>query len=418
MNTQKMKNNRSLSVGVAVVATGWILVSLLSTGCGGGKEESDNKSDSAAPPPVVITFSLQKGLLSSNLSVPGELIAWQQVDLYAKVNSFVKTLPVDIGSEVKKGDLLATMEAPELTSQIDAAKARIMSLQAIYVADNATYNRLFETSKTPGTVSQNDLDQAAAKKSSDSAQVQAATYALREVEDTRDYLILRAPFTGVISARNVNPGAYVGPSGKGSELPLFTLQEQSLLRLAVSVPEVYTGYLNGKDKVAFSVRSMPGQHFDARVRRLAGSVDERLRSERIEMDVKNPDKKLLPGMVAEVIIPLPASDSTFVVPKTAVSNATEGVFVIKSLNGRAEWVAVRTGRESNGMMEIYGDLHEGDQLVLLASDDTRNGMPLGNVKLISGAAAADSAKAKAIGSNATNGGSQTTNSADGSKTSK
>ena len=376
------------------VAVCCLLGSFLLAGCGGGKEKSDDPSDSTAAVPPVATFPLQKGMLSSNLTVPGELIAWQQVDLYAKVNSFVKSLPVDIGSEVKTGDLLAVMEAPELTSQLDAAKSRVMSLQAVYLADKATYNRLYQTSLTPGTVSQNDLDQAAAKQSSDSAQVEAARYSLREVEDTRDYLVLRAPFTGVISARNVNPGAYVGPSGKGSELPLFTLQEQSVLRLAVSVPEIYTGYLNGKDKVEFTVRALPNERFYARVRRLAGAVDERLRSERIEMDVQNDDKKLLPGMVAEVVVPLPASDSTFVVPKSAVVNSTEAVFVVKVVNGKAQWMTVKTGREAGGLIEIFGNLNEGDSLLLTATDEVRDGMPVGNTKGVSYAAAADSARSK------------------------
>src|SRR5580698_1293214 len=112
------------------------------------------------------------------------------------------------------------------------------------------------------------------------------------------------------------PGHTSVPRGKARNYPCLPCQ-QSLLRLAVSIPEVYTGYLTDKDKVAFIVRSLPNQKFYARVRRLAGAVDERLRSERIEMDVPNKDRRLLPGMVAEVIVPLPASDSTFVVPRTA-----------------------------------------------------------------------------------------------------
>lgn len=396
--TIKSMRNRSF-IHLAGCAAAGLLTSCLLAGCGdGGKDAGNNPTDTAAAPPTVVVFPLQKGMLSSTLTVPGELIAWQQVDLYAKVNSFVKTLPVDIGSEVRQGEVLATMEAPELTSQLDAAKARVMSLQATFLADKATYDRLYQTSQTPGTVSQNDLDQANAKKQSDSAQVEAARFSLKEVEDNRDYLIVRAPFSGVISARNVNPGAYVGPSGKGSELPLFTLRQQNLLRLAVSVPEVYTSYLTHKDRVQFTVRSLPNRRFDAQVRRLAGAVDERLRSERVEMDVHNEDRKLLPGMVAEVNVPLPASDSTFVVPKTAVVNATEGVFVIRVVDGKGQWVNVRMGREADGLLEIFGDLKPGDQLVLKGSDDVRNNMPVGNIRVVTAQAAADSAKAKAVGS--------------------
>jgi len=97
-------------------------------------------------------------MLSTTLQIPGELLAFQQVDLYAKENSFVKKLFVDVGSEVKAGQLLATMEAPELNSLESAAQSRLKSQEAIYIASKSNYDRLLETSKTPGTISQNDLD--------------------------------------------------------------------------------------------------------------------------------------------------------------------------------------------------------------------------------------------------------------------
>src|SRR5258708_38282138 len=124
---------------------------------------------------------------------------------------------------------------------------------------------MLETSKTPGTISQNDLDQAASRQKSDYAQWEAARSAFKEIAETLKYLEVRAPFGGVISARNVNTGVYVGPSGKGSEFPLFTLQEQKHLRLVVSVPEASTGYLKDGDAIKFSVKSMPNQFFTAKV---------------------------------------------------------------------------------------------------------------------------------------------------------
>lgn len=326
-----------------------------------------------ADAPATETFALQKGRLSADLLTPGELIAYQQVDLYAKENSFVKKLYADVGSEVKSGQLLAVMEAPELTSSLSGAESKLKSQEAIYIASKANYNRLLETSKTPGTISQNDLDQADARQKSDYAQLEAARSAYNEIAETLKYLEIRAPFTGVISARNVNTGAYVGPSGKGSELPLFTLQEQKHLRLVVSVPEASTGYLTTAGVVRFTVKALPDRVFKARIKRLAGALDERLRSERVEMDVDNDDKKLLPGMVAEVNLPLPAPDSTFVVPQTAVVNSTQRVFVIRVTDHKAEWVDVKKGREENGKTEIYGNLQEGDRLVKVAGEEIRNG---------------------------------------------
>jgi len=373
-----MRNSRRSPL--SVVALSAVLMAGLLSGCsssdGEGKEKEKQAagahadSTAAAPADVIV---LQKGRLSTTLYVPGELIAYQQVDLYAKENSFVKKLFVDVGSEVREGQLLASLEAPELASQLASAQSRVKSQEAIYIASKSNYSRLVETSKTPGTISQNDIDQADARQKSDLAQWDAAKAAYSEVAETLKYLEVRAPFGGVISARNVNPGAYVGPSGKGSEFPLFTLQEQKHLRLVVSVPEASTGYLKEGDAVKFSVKSMPSQFFTAKVKRLAGALDNRLRAERVEMDVFNNDKKLLPGMVAEVNLPLPSRDSTFVIPSTAVVNSTERVFIIRVVDGKARWVDVKKGREENGKAEIYGDLREGDTIIKVASEERREG---------------------------------------------
>jgi membrane fusion protein (multidrug efflux system) len=362
-----------------------IFLAALLCGChseNNSAEKNTETKQAVAEEPATEVFSLQKGRLSSSLQIPGELIAYQQVDLYAKENSFVKKLYVDVGSEVKAGELLVSMEAPELGSQLAGALSNIKSREAIYMASKANYDRLHETSRTPGTISPNDLEQAAARKNSDLAQLEAAKAAYEQIAQTQNYLQIRAPFSGVITARNANPGAYVGPSGKGSEVPLFTLQEQKRLRLVISVPESYTGYLNYKNEVSFTVNALPNQQFKAHVKRMAGAIDSRLRSERIEMDVVNNDKKLLPGMVAEVNLPLPANDSTFIVPKSAVVNSTESVFVIRVVKNKAEWVDVKTGRQDNGTIEIYGNLNPGDQLLKTATDEIRNGSPLQNLKTV------------------------------------
>jgi RND family efflux transporter MFP subunit len=249
------------------------------------------------------------------------------------------------------------------------------SQEAVYIASKANYDRVVETSKTPGTISQNDIDQADARQKSDFAQWDAAKAAYNEVAETIKYLEIRAPFAGVISLRNVNPGAYVGPSGKGSELPLFTLQEQKHMRLVISVPEAYTGYLTENDKVNFTVKALPNRVFTAQVRRLAGALDNHLRAERTEMDVYSNDKTLLPGMVAEVEMPLPAKDSSFIVPSTAIVDGTERLFVIReTADHKAEWVDVQTGRSQGGKMEIFAKgLKEGDRLVKKGTEEIRDG---------------------------------------------
>ncbi|HEX3383571.1 MAG TPA: efflux RND transporter periplasmic adaptor subunit, partial [Mucilaginibacter sp.] len=338
------------------------------------KEEmaQTEKQASAIDTPSVAVVPINKGTLNSTITVPGELMPFQEVDLHAKINSYVKKLYADIGSEVHAGQLLAALEAPELNSQLTSAQSRIKQQEAVYYASKATYDRLLNTSKTPGTVSENDLEQAEAKKNSDMANVDAAKADYKAVEANLDYLQIRAPFDGVVSARNVNLGAYVG----GSTQPIFVIQEQSKMRLVISVPELYTGGLSNKDAVTFSVKALPNRKFKAQVKRLAGALDEKLRAERLEMDVYNKNKELLPGMYADVDLPVPSRDSAFIVPKTAVVVSTEKVFVIRVNGNKAEWVDVKKGFQSGGNMEIYGDLKPGDKLVAKANDEIRDGQPV------------------------------------------
>jgi membrane fusion protein (multidrug efflux system) len=361
-----------------ITAIPFLAISLcLLIACGPNKKEQDEQKqvqeqEAAVEVPPVVLAPVVKGKLSTSIAVPGELIPYQQVDIYAKINSYVKKLNADIGSQVHAGELLATLEAPEINSQLAEAESRIKQQEAVYFASKANYDRLLSTSKTPGTISQNDLEQAEAKKNSDLANVDAAKSAYKGVAANLAYLEIRAPFDGVITTRNVNQGAYVGPGGKTTD-PLFVLQDQTRLRLVVSIPEIYTSELSNKDFVNFNVRSLPGQVFKAQVKRLAGALDEKLRSERLEMDVFNKDKKLLPHMYADVNVPVPSNDSTFIVPKTAVVSSTEKVFVIRVTNHHAEWVPVQKGLQSGDSMEVFGKLKPGDQVVKNATDEIRDG---------------------------------------------
>lgn len=346
-----------------------IVLALQACGHGNAGENRDRATTGIDGPEA---FIVKRDSLSSSIRIPGELKAYQEVDLYAKVNSFIKTLKVDIGSEVKAGQLLAVLDAPEINSQLAAAESRLKSQEALYISSKATYERLLETSKTPGTVSRNDLDIAFAKQESDLAQFEAAKANHREIIANRNYLEIKAPFDGVITARNVSPGAYVGPSGRGSELPIFTLREQKNLRLVVNVPEGYISYLSPENTVAFTVKALPNRHFEAKVSRLAGALDNRLRSQRTEMDVRNTDGALLPGMVAEVSIPIKSRPGSFVIPSSAVLNSTEGMYIIKISGRKTIWVPITVGGNGTGKTEIFGDIREKDTLILRASEEFRD----------------------------------------------
>lgn len=367
--------NRSITALTALFAAVCLL-----TACGPSKKEKEEqaetvKQENAIDTPAVELVTAAKGKLTSNISVPGELAPFLTVDLFAKINSYVKELKVDIGSQVHKGDLLVRLEAPEINSQLNEAQSRIQQQRAVYFASKATYDRLYNTAKTPGTVSQNDLEQAEARKKADSANVEAARSSYKTIAANLAYLEIRAPFDGVITVRNINLGAYVGPGGSGSQ-PLLVLEDHKHLRLVISVPESATGGLSNKDEVTFTVKSLPNEKFKAQVKRLSGAIDQRLRSERLEMDISNTNNRLLPNMYADVNVPLPARDSSILVPKSAVVISTEKVFVIKVENNHAHWVNVHKGIDTKDEMEIYGDVKAGDQLVKKGTDEIRDGSPV------------------------------------------
>jgi len=322
---------------------------------------------------IVRVFTLKVGTLNTTMSLPGMLQPYQTVDLYAKVNGFIKTMTVDVGSQVHKGQLLMTLDAPEMTAALSQAQEDLHTKEAIYRGSKANYDRLVKTSKMPGTISPNDLDMAHAKMSADSSSLLAARSAYQQAADLKNYLEVRAPFDGVISSRNVYPGAYVTPSDKNSNKPMLTLQEQSKLRLVVDVPEAATSYFSNRDTVHFTVKTLPGKQFTATINRMAGSLNNELRSEQMQMDIPNNNKELLPGMFAQVTLQLTNAQKTFIVPQSAVTQNSQRIFVIRVVNHKAQWVDVKKGRETTDSLEVYGTLKTGDQFVRNATDELKNG---------------------------------------------
>jgi membrane fusion protein (multidrug efflux system) len=327
--------------------------------------------------PHTETFQLTHGSLQTDLKIPSEITAYQEVAIYAKVNSYIKTLKVDVGSHVRAGDLLATLDAPELLAQLAAAESKYKSQQAIFESSDATYQRILETSKYPGTIAKNDVDVALAKRNSDKAQMEAAKADYNSSRSISQYLTLRAPFEGVISARNVNLGAITGPAGGNSALPIFSLSQLSHLRLVIEVPEAYKSFISLNEPVSFIVKAFPDQVFTAKIARRAGVMDSRLRSEHVELDVQNPDLKLSPGMVAEAQINLNGNKSGYVVPKNAVVNSQEGIFLVQDLNGTAKKIPVRLGRVTDSIAEVFGPgLSAGSSFVKKANEELRDGTKL------------------------------------------
>ncbi len=309
--------------------------------------------------------------LASYVKLPGQLRPFEEVNIYAKVNGFVKSLNVDRGSIVKRNQVLLELEAPELESQVQVAMSKFTHAQENAAASRDKYRRLLEASKEAGAVAPLDLDNALSKMKADEAVVMSEKSNMEAMTNIKGYLQVVAPFDGVIIQRNISAGALVGPGSK-ADLPLLVLQHLQKLRLEVFIPEAYVDKVDLKRQVKFTYNAMPGKEHSARISRSANALSS-LRSEAIEIDILNTDQALKPGMYAEVNIPLLSSASSLLVPNHAIVRSTERQYVIRVEDGKAAYKDIQVGLSANDFTEIFGDLHNGDEIILHASDEIREG---------------------------------------------
>jgi membrane fusion protein (multidrug efflux system) len=351
-----------------------------------------NQGKKTAPPPnaptAVSTVPVVSRKLHATVSLPAQLVPYENVDIYPKVTGFVQTVTVDRGSHVKLGQLLVRLTAPELTSQraqaeagVRAAESQLATAQAKLASDNGTYLHMVAAAKTPGVIAENDVMVASQTASADRGMVAAAEQnikaahdSLHSVSQTESYLTITAPFDGVVTTRNLHPGALVGPaSGQPGNIPILQIVNKDRLRLVIPVPEAQVGGIKEGQPVAFTVPAYPGQIFKAPIRRISHDVDFNTRTMPVEVDVRNADARLSPGSFATVQWPLERGYPTMFVPTSAVTNDQQHTFVIRVRDGKAEWVTVETGQSANGGIEIFGNLQPGDQLVSAATDAIRSG---------------------------------------------
>lgn len=316
-------------------------------------------SAAVAAVPVVETTLVVSKPLDTIIHLEGELTPYQRVAIYARANGFVSRVLVDRGSRVKAGQLLATIVAPELNAQRAEVQAKLQG-------DKATFDRLKAASQTPGAVAGNEVESAQAIVAADLARLDS----LRAMEQ---YLAISAPFDGVITERDVHPGALVGPQGAASSTPMLRLEQVYKLRLTVPVPEGAVGAIAEGHLAAFTVRTHPGVRFAGTVKRIAQSIDTKTRSMPVELDVDNADGRLAPGMFADVTWPLERTTPSLFVPPTSIVQSTEKTFVVRIKDGIVEQVAIQRGATQADLVEVFGALHEGDVIARRGSEELRSG---------------------------------------------
>jgi membrane fusion protein (multidrug efflux system) len=373
--------------------------------------EEELRKPAAVSTPVVKVVS--KTLFRED-QLPSEVEAYQDVLIYPKVPGFVKWLGVDRGSVVKEGQLIAEMYAPEYLasrneglarvanekaalaveeSNLQDVQAELKKRQANLLADQSTYQRVYSASLVPGVIADNDVVQWAQSVEEDKQEVNSLIKRVNakahEVEMRRQgvnarlkgfesdatfasYLQITAPFNGYITERKLHVGSLVGPDGGGAYPPICRLQQLDLLRIIAPVPERDTAGVVLGSEVQFTVSSFPGRRFTGTVARISDTLEKETRTMPVELNFFNPDYKILPGMFCEVYWPTRRREASLFVPFASVVSTPLDTFVCKIKDGVVEWVSVKKGQVMNGLVEIFGDVKEGDLVAQEGSEELQN----------------------------------------------
>jgi RND family efflux transporter MFP subunit len=343
---------------------------LLVAGCSDNKATEIKQAQPAAPHYQTVTVEARP--VEQAVRLPAQLAAFLQVSIFPKVNGYVTSVLVDVGSHVRQGQLLMTLEAPELVQATAQARERYAKALADYTIDKENYERLNQASRTPGAISPMDLATDKAKAEADSALANSEKANWQMQVAMMDYLRVTAPFTGVITIRNVHPGALVDATNKS--VPMLELKQVDHLRLQVDIPETIAATLRNNDTLSFYLSALPGQRMTARIARKSMNISAQYRTERVEADVYNSNELLAPGMYADVVFDSKGNRNAVSVPTNAVVISTERKYVIVIRNGKTVMVDVSTGNESKGRVEIVGDVKAGETIVAPANDEIKEGI--------------------------------------------
>jgi RND family efflux transporter MFP subunit len=305
----------------------------------------------------------------NELTIPAEFRPYAEDELHAKVAGYVESITVDFGDRVKAGQLLAKLEVPELKAELDRAIASQKRAQADYQDAHLSYTRLLAVDKAhTNLVAQQEIDTAEARDHTTEAAVDAAKADVERYQTMVAYTRITAPFDGIVTKRYVDPGALIqaGTASQTQSLPIVRVSDIHRLRLdfPVSVPNVKD--INVGDSVEVRVDSLGGQLIKGVISRFSHQIDEATRTMMTEVEVDNPDFKLVPGMYATVMLRVDRQPDSLSVPTEALSADRKGPLYVVDQDQTVQERAVTLGVETPTKCQILAGLQEGD-LVLLGS---------------------------------------------------
>ncbi len=321
--------------------------------------------------PTVQIIKLGSTRIGGALNLPGDVQAFTTAPIYAQASGYVKKWYVDIGTKVKRNQLLAELDTPNLAGQSAQARANLINAQAaqkLSVATAARYDALF----AQGAVSRQDKDEKDADLAAKDAAVAAARAGLFSITSQEDFRRLNAPFDGVVTSRAVDVGALVTVGN--SATPLFTVSDLSKLRIYVRVPQNYASYIRPRMAVSFTVPQYQARIFHASLVASAGAVASATGTVLVQFGTNNQDGALQPGAYAEVKFPLPPGANGIRVPATALLFRDEGMQVATvDANDRVKLKTISIARDMGATVDVDSGLSPNDRIIDNPADALRNG---------------------------------------------
>jgi RND family efflux transporter MFP subunit len=349
------------AVAIAVAGIGWRLWK---------SHDTAEWTDTQAIPTVQI-IKLATNKKGGMLNLPGEVQAFTAAPIYAQVSGYVRKWYFDIGARVKKGQLLAELDTPNLSGQSGQARANLINAQAAQKLSAATAQR-FDSLFAQGAVSRQDKDEKDADLAAKNAAVAAAQASLYSITSQENFRRLLAPFDGVVTSRAVDVGALVTVGNNAT--PLFTVSDQSRLRLYVRVPQNYASYIRPGMTVSFTVPQHPGRTFEASLVASAGAVASATGTVLVQFGLDNVDDALQPGAYAEVKFPLPAGANGIRVPATALMFRDDGMQVATvDANNRVKLKTIVIARDLGASVDVGSGISPTDRIIDNPADALQNG---------------------------------------------
>jgi RND family efflux transporter MFP subunit len=316
----------------------------------------------------------QRGTASSDLTLPGMIQAFSQSPIYARVDGYVRTWYVDIGTHVTKGQLLAEIDAPEVDQQLNQARAMLQQAQTTLALAKVTAPRYQELIKT-NSVSQQEVDQNNQNLAAQTANVQAASAAVGRLEQMQGFEKIIAPFDGVITLRKTDFGDLVNAGNAGIGRELFHISQNNIVRVFVTVPEEFSKQVKPGTKASMDLTELPNRHFMAAVTRTTEAIDVNSRTLTVELDVPNPSGELLPGGYANVRFKLPLNVVPLVLPSSTILFQADGpqVGLVNGTN-QVELRKVTLGHDFGDTIQIVTGVRPADSVIANPPDSLTNGM--------------------------------------------